>query len=188
MKLLFDFFPMFIFYIGFKFYGVYIATAAAIIASFVQVFFHRIKYKHYQKMHLVALGIILILGGATIFFHNPWFIKWKPTVIYWISSLIFLTTSFFGKKPLIQTLMGANLSLDQSIWHRLNLSCAVFFCIMGGLNLYVAYTYDMNVWVNFKLFGGLGLTTVFMVLLGIYLNQYLDNKPALEKKAPGNLP
>lgn len=176
MKFLFDFFPIVLFFIGYKLFGIYYATAIAMAASFIQVIFYRLKHQSYEKMHVISLIIIVVLGGATLFFHNPWFIKWKPTGIYWLTSLVFLGSAWFAQKPLIQKMMENNISLPQAIWYRLNYAWAIFFIIMGGANLYVAYYYDTNVWVNFKLFGGAGFTLVFVFLQAIYLTKHIIDK------------
>lgn len=176
MKLLFDFFPIVLFFIVFKFYGIYTATAVAMIASLSQVALFRLKFQRYDKMHLISLAIILVLGGATLFFHNPWFIKWKPTGIYWLSAIVFLSSSFIGSKPLIQKMMEANVTLKTGIWHRLNAAWSMFFIVMGALNLYVAYHYDTDVWVNFKLFGGVGFTLLFVLIQAFYLTKHMDEK------------
>ena len=177
MKLLFDFFPILIFFICYKFFGIYTATALAMVASLLQVVFHRIKHQRYEKLHLISLGLILVLGGATLFFHNPWFIKWKPTGIYWLSSLVFIGSAFIGKKTLIQKMMDGNINLPKKIWHRLNFAWAIYFIFMGTLNLYVAYYYDTDFWVNFKLFGGAGFMLIFVFLQAIYLTRHAIDQP-----------
>jgi intracellular septation protein len=181
MKLLFDFFPILIFFVCYKFFGIYAATAVAMAASVAQVLFHRIKHQRYEKMHLISMSLIMVLGGATLFFHNPWFIKWKPTGIYWLSSLVFLSSSFIGKKTVIQKMMEGNVNLPPKIWNRLNIAWSVFFVLMGSANIYVAYHYDTDIWVNFKLFGGAGFTLLFVFLQAIYLTRHIieDN---LEKQ------
>jgi intracellular septation protein len=173
MKLLFDLFPVLIFFVCFKLFGIYVATAVAMIASLLQVIFHRLQHQRYEKMHLISMSLILVLGGATLFFHNPWFIKWKPTAIYWLSSLVFLGSSFIGKKPVIQKMMEGNIQLPPMIWHRLNLAWSMFFVLMGAVNIYVAYYYTTETWVNFKLFGGAGLTLLFVFLQSIYLTRHV---------------
>lgn len=185
MKLLFDFFPILLFFICFKIYGIYTATAVAMIASLFQVLLHRVRYQRFEKMHLVSFGIIVVLGSATLFFHNPWFIKWKPTGIYWISSLLLIGSLLFGKTSLMQKMMGGNISLPDLIWRRLTLAWALFFVCMGALNLYVAYFYDTNAWVNFKLFGGLGLTLLFIFLQAIYLSKHVIDKETTVKSSKG---
>ena len=186
MKLLFDFFPILIFFICYKFFGIYTATAVAMIASVAQVMFHRLKHQHYEKMHLISMGLIIVLGGATLIFHNPWFIKWKPTCIYWLSSVVFLGSSFIGKKTLIQKMMEGNINLPPKIWNRLNIAWSTFFLLMGTLNLYVAYHYDTDVWVNFKLFGGAGFTLLFVFLQALYLTRHMVEKD-LEKQPSRNI-
>lgn len=176
MKFLFDFFPIIIFFISYKLFGIYTATAVAIVASLFQVIFHRIKNQRYEKMHLISFGLLFILGGATLFFHNPWFIKWKPTGIYWLTSLVFLGSTLFTKKPLIQKMMEGNINLPIQIWYRLNFAWALFFILMGTVNLYVAYYYSTDIWVNFKLFGGAGFTLLFVILQALYLTKHVIDK------------
>jgi intracellular septation protein len=173
MKPLFDFFPILLFFISYKFFGIYHATALAMAASIAQVFFFRIRYQHYEKMHLISLTLILVLGSATLFFHDPWFIKWKPTGIYWLTAIALLASRFFGAKTLTQKMMESNINLPPHIWYRLNYAWASFFLLIGMLNLYVAYYYTTDTWVNFKLFGGVGLTLLFVILQAFYLSQHL---------------
>ena len=181
MKLLFDFFPIILFFVCYKFFGIYIATAVAMAASLLQVLVYRLKHQRYERMHLISLALILVLGGATLFFHNPWFIKWKPTGIYWLSSLAFIASSFIGKKPLIQKMMDGNIQLPNKIWLRLNLAWAIYFMVMGGLNIYVAYHYSTDVWVNFKLIGGVGLMLVFVFIQAMYLTRHAIEQPAAQE-------
>ncbi|MCC5792572.1 MAG: septation protein A [Legionellaceae bacterium] len=176
MKLLTDFLPIVLFFIGYKLFGIYIATAIAIIASLIQVLFYRLRYHRVEKIHLFSLAVISLLGGATLIFHDPVFIKWKPTGVYWISSLVFWGSMLVGQQPLIQKMMAGNIILPRKIWHRLNHAWAIFFVLMGFLNLYVAFNYSTDTWVNFKLFGGLGLTLVFVLLQALYLTRHIDEK------------
>lgn len=172
MKLLFDFFPILLFFISYKFFGIYNATAIAMAASLAQVVIYRLKHQKYEKPHLVGLALILVLGSATLFFHNPWFIKWKPTGIYWLSSLVLLASTFIGKKTIIQKMMDSNVSLPLKIWRRLNYAWAIYFIFMGALNLYVAYYYTTDFWVNFKLFGGVGCMLFFVFIQALYLTKH----------------
>src|SRR3990167_959160 len=176
MKPLFDFFPIVLFFIGYKFFGIYNATAVAMAASIAQVIFFRIKYQRYEKMHLISLALILVLGGATLFFHDPWFIKWKPTGIYWLTATVLLVSRFIGQKTLTQKMMESNIHLPPHIWYRLNYAWVGFFVLMGSLNLYVAYFFTTDAWVNFKLFGGVGLTLLFVILQAIYLSHHIIEK------------
>ena len=155
------------------------------VASLVQVIYSRLKNQRYEKMHLISMILIMLLGGATLFFHNTWFIKWKPTSIYWLSSLVLLGSSFIGTKTVIQKMMEGNINLPQKIWGRLNFAWSIFFALMGALNLYVAYNYDTDVWVNFKLFGGLGFTIFFLFIQSIYLTRHIVEDD-LGKQPSGN--
>lgn len=176
MKLLFDFFPILIFFIAYKFCGIYIATALAILASLILVIFYRLKHQRYEKMQVINLALITVLGGFTLFFHNPWFIKWKPTGIYWLSALVFLGSTWVGKKPLIRKMMESNISLPTYVWYRLNIAWVFFFLIMGLLNLYVAYYFTTDVWVNFKLLGGIGFTLLFVCIQAIFLAKHMNSE------------
>lgn len=186
MKLFFDFFPIILFFISFKLSNLYTATAIAISASIIQVLIYRIKYKRFETLQLISLLIILVLGGATLLFHNPWFIKWKPTGLYWLSALVFLGSSLFTYKPVIQRMMEGNIQVPAPIWIRLNYAWVLFFLAMGALNLYVAYYYSTDTWVNFKLFGGAFCTIVFVVVQALYLSRHLIEKDVvcLPKKVP----
>ncbi len=172
MKFLFDFFPIVLFFIAFKMGGIYIATITVIVASAVQVLWSRYKTGRFEKLPLITLGTIVILGGATLFFRNELFIKWKPTALYWVLAFALVISQFIGNKPLMQRLLEQNVALPTKIWHQLNLSWALFFAAMGIANLYVVYHFDTDTWVNFKLFGTLGLTLVFIVLQGFYMAKH----------------
>lgn len=176
MKILFDFFPIVLFFISYKIFNIYYATVVAIIASLIQVLYFRFKYSKYDKMHVINFLLILSLGGATLFFHDLRFIKWKPTGIYWLTSLVFIGSTIFTGKPLLQNILGSNLILPLNIWIKLNWAWAMFLALLGGLNLYIAYNYDTDTWVNFKLFGTLSLTILFIILQTIYLSKYLSKK------------
>jgi intracellular septation protein len=128
-------------------------------------------------MQWVPLLIIVVFGGLTLYLHDEQFIKWKPTVINWLFAVAFLASHIFGDKTAVERMLGASLSLPKAIWKRLNLGWIVFFLGMGGANLYVMSHFDRDVWVNFKLFGMLGLTMLFVALQSIYLSRYLvDDK------------
>jgi len=178
MKLLFDFLPIVIFFIAYKFYGIYVATGAAIGISLIQVVIHWVRHRHVPTLQWVSLLLLIVLGGGTLLLHNEMLIKWKPTALNWAFAIAFLGTQLFSKKPLIQRLMEKNISLPQTVWTTLNLSWTLFFIIMGAANLFVAYHFDTDTWVNFKLFGMLGLTIAFTLLQVIYLSRHL--KPNLE--------
>lgn len=176
MQLLFDFLPIVAFFIGFKFFGIYAATGIAIVISLILVVAYWIQHRTVPGLQLVNLGIITLLGGTTLLLHNELFIKWKPTVLNWVLALVFLGTQLFAEKPLIQKLLESKVSLPKQVWQNLNSSWIVFFSIMGLLNILVAYNFDTNTWVNFKLFGILGLTLVFAILQAVYLSKHVKEK------------
>jgi intracellular septation protein len=173
MKLFFDFFPVLLFFISFKLYGIYVATGIAIVASFLQVALFWLIHRRFDKMHVITLLLILVLGGATLIFRNPVFIKWKPTGIYWVTALVFLVSRYVSHKPLIEKMMENNIQLNKTVWRRLNMAWVFFFIMMGFFNIYIAYNYDTNTWVNFKFFGGLGLTMVFVLIQSFYLARHI---------------
>lgn len=176
MKLLFDFLPILLFFIAYKIGGIYVATAIAIIVSCVQVGFCWYKFRRIERLHLITLLLIVVLGGATLFLHNTLFFQWKPTIVNWLFAITFLGSQFIGHKPVIQRMLEGNVSLPAYIWRRLNISWAIFFLMMGIANLYVVYHYDEDTWVNFKLFGMLGLTVLFVLVQALYLARHIEEK------------
>ncbi len=178
MKILFDFFPILFFFIAYRLFDIYVATAVAMGASFIQIIGYRVKHQRFENMHVMSFVMIMVLGAATLFFHNPLFIKWKPTGIYWLMSIVILGSYWFSPKTVIQRMMEANISLPVPIWIRLNFAWAGYFLFLGVLNLYVAYAYSTSSWVNFKLFGGTGLTLLFVFLQALYLTRHLSPEKA----------
>lgn len=174
MKLLFDFFPVLVFFISYKFFGIYAATSVAMVASLLQCLAYWFIHKRFEKMHLIGLVLITVLGGATLIFRDPLFIKWKPTGIYWATAIAFLISRFASQKTLVEKMMESNIQLKRPIWERLNSMWVLFFAFMGILNLYVAFNFDTNTWVYFKLFGGLGLTIVFVLVQSLYLARHVE--------------
>ncbi len=171
MKFFLDLFPVLVFFIVYKMVDIYAATAAAIAASFLQVAIHWFQHRKFEKMHLITLGLMVVLGGATLISQNEDFIKWKPTVINWLLGLVLLGSQFIGKKTIIQRMLGDHFTLPATTWIKLNLSWAGFFVAIGCLNLYVAFSFDTNTWVNFKLFGMTGITLFFMMAQLIYISK-----------------
>lgn len=215
MKLLFDFFPIILFFVSYykasflienSFIGqlidparpdfinaTIIATGIAIIASFVQVAIHWFNTRKFERMHIFSLVLITVLGSITIFLGNPAFIQWKPTVLNWLFAGVFLGSMHVGEKPIIRRMMGHHIELPTNVWSTLNLAWVVFFFISGAANLYVAFYYNldaspetrMDTWVNFKLFGLMGLTIIFVILQAFYLSRYIsedDFQKHTEKK------
>ena len=178
MKLFFDFLPILLFFVAYKFYGVYIATAVAMAASAAQTGIFWLMHKRFEKMHVITLASVMLLGGATLLFHDPVFIKLKPTAIYWAFSLVFLGTQLFTEKTLIQRMMDEKIQLPIAIWNKLNISWIIFFALLGCLNLYVAYMFSLDTWVNFKLFGALGITIGFTIGQAIYMSKHAVENPS----------
>jgi intracellular septation protein len=172
MKLLLDFFPIILFFIAAKVYDIYVATAVAIAASIIQVAYLYFRNGRVEKMHLITLAAIVILGGSTLLLQDEQFIKWKPSVVNWLFAVVFIGSQFIGKRPIIQRMMGNNFILPNTMWTKLNLIWAAFFIFLGVANLYVAYNFDTDTWVNFKLFGMLGLTLVFIIMQTIYISKH----------------
>lgn len=175
MKLLFDFFPIFIFFVAYKLYGIFVATAALMISAVVQVGWSWFRHRRVDTLYWVTLGLTLVLGGATLLLQDETFIKWKPTVVNWLFAAAFLISQYVGSKPILQRMMADNISLPDVIWTRLNWSWIIFFTAMGVLNLYVAFSgqFSDDAWVNFKLFGMLGLTIVFLIGQAFYLSRHI---------------
>jgi len=201
MKFLVDLFPVILFFAVFYLYpgqvpadqslciaqfclpggkagAIYAATLVAIIASIVQVGSQWLLRGKVETMHWVTLGLLLVLGGATLFFQDERFIKWKPTLVNWLFAVGFLVSQWFTSKPFIQRMMEKNIQLyDPRVWQTLNYSWVVFFFVLGLLNLWVAYQFSTEVWVNFKLFGLMGLTLMFVFGQAFYLARYIVEAP-----------
>ena len=200
MKFLFDLFPIILFFAAFKFGdarpdtaaawlgalgivlengarpGVFLATAVAIVATFGQIGWVKLRHGKVDKMLWVSLGIIVVFGGATLLLHDETFIKWKPTVLYWLFATVLVLSTMLFRKNLIKAMMENQIALPDPVWSRLNLSWATFFAVMGVANLYVAFNFSTDAWVNFKLFGTMGLMLVFVLLQGLMLAKYAEEK------------
>lgn len=174
MKLLLDFFPIAIFF------GVYhytkdmiLATAVLIPATILQIAISWFKTRKIEKMHIVTLVLIIVMGGATVLLQDKAFIQWKPTVVNWLFAAAFIGSYVIGKKPLIQRMMESQIQLPSAQWNTLNAYWIIFFLAMGAINIAVFTFYSEEAWVNFKLFGMLGLTLVFIVIQGVWLAKHI---------------
>ena len=204
MKQLFDFFPILLFFIVYKFYpdippgwiettnqifpfmnmeagnhqfALYFATLVAIVATILQVAMTALVSRKIEKMHIITLILLIVFGGATLLLKDPIFIKWKPTAINWLFALVFLGSQFVGEKPLVQRMMGQAMEInDNSVWKRLNLAWVGFFIFSGLLNIFVAFNFSEDTWVDFKLFGLMGITFVFIIAQAFYLARYLPSE------------
>jgi intracellular septation protein len=182
MKLLFDLFPVVVFFVVYKLHednheGILAATAAIILATAVQVAISWWRHQRVERMHLITLGLVVVFGGATLWLDDELFIMWKPTVVNWIFALAFLASAYVGsRRSIVQRMMEGSVQLPTEIWGRLNLSWVVFFAAMGVLNLVVVYNFDTDTWVNFKLFGLMGLTLAFVVGQGFWLMRHMPDE------------
>lgn len=171
-----------------------IATGIAITASFIQVAGFWLKHKRFERMHIFSLVLISGLGGITIAFGDPAFIQWKPTVLNWVFAGAFLGSQFVGKQSLVQRMMGGQITLPDPVWFKLNISWVLFFIASGFANLYVAFYYAteldektrMDFWVNFKLFGLMGMTLVFVIAQAFYLSRYMTEETNNEAETNPN--
>ncbi len=198
MKFLLDFFPVVLFFIAYKFFsdlppqliemannlpfvsidpkepkdGIYFATLTIILATIVQNISHWFIFKKLEKMHIISLGILIIFGTMTLAFKDPLFIKWKVSIFNWVFASVIIGSQFIGKKPLIERMMSHAIEVPKNIWKNINFVWGIFFALVGVVNIYVAYNYSEETWVDFKLFGVLGMTIVFMIIQGIYLAKH----------------
>ena len=206
MKLLLDFLPLVLFFGSFKYaeahkdwaaafatdhFGsvvsggvvgideapVLLATVVVIVATLLQIGLMFARGKKVDLMLWITFVLVVVLGGATIWFHNPTFIKWKPSVLYWAMGLTFWVSQTLFRKNLLQSLIGDQLELPASVWQRLNFAWIGFFALMGLLNLYVAYSYSTSTWATFKAFGATGLMLAFMLAQGLYLSRHIKPEP-----------
>lgn len=176
MKFLFDLFPVILFFVAFKAYGIYVATGVAIAATFVQIGWLLARGRKVDTMLWVSLAIIVVFGGATLLLQDETFIKWKPTVLYWLFGAVLAGSALIFRRNLIRKLMEEQVSLPERVWVRLNASWIAFFALMGVANLVVAYTFSTDAWVNFKLFGGMGLMLAFVVAQSLLLAKYIEEE------------
>jgi len=181
LKFLFDLFPVILFFVAFKFAGIYWATGVAIAATVLQVGYVLARGRKPSNMQWAGLVIIGLFGGATLLLHDETFIKWKPTVLYWLAGVSFLVALAFGKN-LVKAVMSEGLELPEPVWSKLCIAWGLFFLFKGTLNLYVAYAFPTDTWVNFKLFGGMGLMLLFIVAQALWLSKYLPDEPAKAKE------
>ncbi len=179
MKFLFDLFPIILFFIAFKVADIYTATIVAMVATIGQILWVYYRHRKIDAMQWVSLVMIIVFGSLTIFLHDKTFIQLKPTALYWLFSSALLVSAHFFNKNWIQVLMGKQIQLkterSYSVWHQLNHAWALFFFFMGALNLYIAFEFSEETWVNFKLFGSTGLLIVFVIIQGVWLSKHMEH-------------
>jgi intracellular septation protein len=177
MQLLADFFPLILFFIAFKWQGIFFATSVAIVASIVQIAYLRWKRGRVAVVNWLSLAIIVVFGGATLVLQDEVFIKWKPTVLYALFGAILAGGRVFFRRNLLAHVM-VGISLPEAVWSRLTWSWVAFFAFMGVANWYVAFHYPTETWVNFKVWGGIGLFLVFALAQGLLLARHVEETPS----------
>ena len=201
MKLLFDLFPVILFFATFKYYGsnpegaaalvgsllgsavldvkqapILLATVVVIVATMAQIAWVHFRHGKVDKMLWVSLALVTVFGGLTLIFQDETFIKWKPTILYWVFAASMIFAALVLKKNPIKAMLGEQLTLPDPVWNKVNLSWTAFFAFMGALNLIVAFNFSTDTWVNFKLFGGMGLMLLFVLGQGLMLSKYIEDK------------
>lgn len=200
MKFLFDLMPVLLFFGAYKLAGkneqtafelasgwlgqgiqaaqapILIATCVAMAASFGQIAWVWSRHRKVETTLWISFAVIVLFGGATLLFHDPTFFKWKPTVLYWLFGGTLAVAALAFDRNLIRTMLESQIRLPDPVWTRLNIAWAGFFLLMGCLNLVFAYGFSEEAWVNFKLFGGMGLMLVFVLLQGLYLSRHLEEE------------
>ncbi len=171
--LLIDFLPVLLFFVAYKLWGLMTATAVLIVATTVLAGVAWVRTRTVNTMQLTAAALVLVFGGITLALDDEIWIKWKPTVVNWLFAVAFLASRWLGSRPLVRRLFGGGVTLPDPVWNRLNLAWVVFFAAMGGINLWVAQVFDTDTWVNFKLFGMLGLTLLFALAQGVYITRHM---------------
>jgi intracellular septation protein len=186
LKFLFDFFPVILFFVAFKAADIYWATAVAIAATVAQIGYVLARGRKVTGMQWASLAIIGVFGGATLLLRDETFIKWKPTVLYWLAGVVFLGALAFRQNLVKAVMREGGLELPEPVWTKLAVAWGVFFIFKGTLNLWVAHAFSTEAWVNFKLFGGMGLMLAFVLAQAMWISKYLPEEPA--KAAPGSEP
>jgi intracellular septation protein len=178
MKFLFDIFPVILFFAAFKVYDIYVATGVAIAATIMQIGWVWFRQRKVDNMQWISLALIVVFGGATLLLRDETFIKWKPTVLYWLFAMALLVAEHGFRKNLIRAMMEKQVTAPDAVWKKLLMGWVGFFAVMGVLNLYVAYGFSTDIWVNFKLFGGIGLMIVFVIAQAALLAPHIKEKEA----------
>lgn len=176
MKQFLDFLPLIVFFAFYKMYDIYAASGALIVATALALVYSWYKYRKVEKMTLITFVMVAVFGGLTLFFHNDEFIKWKVTVIYCLFAGALLVSQWVMKKPLIQRMLGKEITLPEHVWAKLNLAWALFFLVCGLANIYVAFWMAQDIWVNFKVFGLTAATLVFTLLSGVYIYRHMPQE------------
>jgi len=181
MAFLFDFLPVLLFFLAYKWKGIFIATGVIIIATLVQVAIQWARTRSVKPMHLVTAILVLVFGGITLLLGNEEWIKWKVTVVNWLFAVGLLASAFMGqRRTAIERLLGTEIELPTAVWRRLNTMWIVFFAVLGAINLYVMHYFSTDTWVDFKFYGVIGLTLLFALIQGVYLARHMTVEDSTE--------
>ncbi|HNP36385.1 MAG TPA: inner membrane-spanning protein YciB [Woeseiaceae bacterium] len=180
MHVLFEFLPLILFLAAYLYKGIYVALGVLMVAMPIGLLVKYVRTKKIDRMYLWSTIFLLLAGAATFYFRNPKFLYWKPTAFYWVVGAAFLLSTWIGDRPLVKRFFDSATELQTdkltgTQWTRLNLVWVIFFVVMGGLNIYVAYNFPEKFWVNFKVFGLMGITVVFMLAQGFWLISKMDS-------------
>lgn len=178
MQFLVDLLPVIAFFVAYKLAGIYVATAVLIVGVLLQTAISWVRHRKVSGMLLASAVLVLVFGGLTLLIRDPVFIKWKPTIVNWLFAAAFLASQYLGGATVVQRMLGENVTLDGASWKRLNLMWVGFFVVAGALNIFVAYRFDEATWVNFKLFGLMGLTLLFALAQGVWIARKTEAESA----------
>ena len=168
-----DFMPAIVFFAVYKMYDIFYATAALIIITIAQVIFEYIKHRKIPHMQIAIAVLVVVFGGMTLYFHDEEFIKWKVSIVNWVIGIGFVATTYLMKQTPVEKLMASSMDLPHSKWKILNNVWGIYFIVLGFVNIAVAYYFSTEVWMNFKLFGIIGLTFIFLIAQSIYLSKHI---------------
>lgn len=180
MQLLYEILPVFLFFLAFKFYDIYVATVVGIVATMLQVIATRVVTGTWDRKQVITMAIFILFGGMTLYFHDPIFVKWKPTIVFWVFAIAIVFTQIFTKKPMMQRMMEGAMqqsgTVPSQIWRRINIMWAIFFAVMGTVNLYIAYSFSNDAWVNFKFYGITSALLLVSIIQALYLVRFMTEK------------
>jgi len=182
MQFLVDLLPVIAFFVAYKMAGIYVATGVLIVGVLLQTAVSWLRHRKVSGMLLTSAVLVLVFGGLTLLVHDATFIKWKPSIVNWLFATAFLVSQYTRGPTIVQRMLGENVTLDAGSWKRLNLMWVGFFLFAGALNIIVAYRYDEATWVNFKLFGLMGLTLAFALAQGVWIARKTEANTASEAK------
>jgi intracellular septation protein len=173
MQIFWALLPLIAFVVSYKLAGIYVATVFLIGVALLQLVVHRWRHGSYKPMHVLVAVLAIVLGGATLLLHDQRYIQWKATVLFWILAGAFLGSQFIGARTLVERLFRTTTEIDFKLdprhWRALNFAWVLFYAALGALNLYVAWHYSLDTWVNFKAYGLTALNVLFVLPQAFWL-------------------